>query len=93
MKSFLIRDILSAAGPGSPAAAAAAAAAAAGVGADQQHLNHHLNHQAASDGSFKGLAAAAQARFQMNSPLDALFQMTSTTFDAMKRGEKRKGKF
>lgn len=33
------------------------------------------------------------APFQLNSPLDALFQMTSSTFDAIKRGEKRKGKF
>ena len=33
------------------------------------------------------------APFQLNSPLDALFQMTSSTFDALKRGEKRKGKF
>lgn len=32
------------------------------------------------------------APFQLNSPLDALFQMTSSTFDALKRGEKRKGK-
>lgn len=31
--------------------------------------------------------------YQLNSPLDALFQMTSGTFDALKRGVKREGKF
>lgn len=46
-------------------------------------LLHHHHHQS---------AAAAAAAFQLNSPLDALFQMTSSTFDALKRGEKRKGK-
>lgn len=49
-------------------------------GADRQH--HQQQQQQMSAG----------APFQMNSPLDALFQMTSSTFDALKRGEKRKGK-
>lgn len=34
-----------------------------------------------------------QQMHAFNSPLEALFQMTSSTFNTLKRGEKRKGKF
>lgn len=97
MRSFLIRDILSEPAPPNRAnrgeePSRSSRGEELSWPIKQEDSGRPIKQEELLAGQASSSAAFA-AQFQLNSPLDALFQMTSSTFDALKRGEKRKGKF